>query len=114
MADRSKDIPQSFTLFLRHTLGIVDINTGKFQRRFFNYSAGEGIDIFTVRLFNLDIALSIHLQNHRSDFQQCVGARIKATGFNVDYDRQKSTKALGDIIRRRVIIQFIDDLRHIH
>ncbi len=63
-----------------------------------SYSAGEGIDISAVSLFDLDIALSIHLQNHRGNFQQCVGARVKTTGFNVYYNGQKTPKTLSDIV----------------
>ena len=86
MADGSKDIAQCFTFFLRHTFRVIEINTGKFQRGFFNHGAGKRINISTVSLFYLDIALSIHLQNHRGNFQQCVGARVKTTGFNVYYN----------------------------
>ena len=39
-----------------------------------------------------------HLDEDRSQFEQCVGGRIEAAGLDVDHDRQEAAEAVPDAV----------------
>ena len=104
LANGAEDLAESFPLGYRFSLRIPRINTREIKRGLLQIRAFERIDLLNVGFSAPHPAIVVHGQYHCRHFQQGVPLGIEASGFHVDYNRQKPAKAAGHGMRWFVFV----------
>jgi uncharacterized protein YbaP (TraB family) len=72
------------------------VDTGKGERRGIEIGAREGLHMPGESLPTFQLSTIVHVQGNGGNLQQGIGLGVESGSFDIDGDRQKTAKTLGD------------------